>query len=127
MFFNPVGNTKMANGVVRADGTFEMMTLQKKGVMPGDYTVTLVNSTKSIPAPDFAAVPAGSRQPPPGLFEWQAKVRKLLDAPPTEPGWIPKSYADISKSSLRWSVPKDGPKATFEITSAGDDKAGDKK
>ena len=122
--FVPQGNTKMANGVVGADGTFEMMTYQKKGVMPGDYKVTMINSTKSIPQPDFAAVPEGSRTPPPGFFEWQAKVAKLLENPPKEPGWIPKSYADISKTPLKWSVPKDGPKATFEISSGNGAKAG---
>jgi len=125
--FVPLGNTKMANGVVGADGTFEMMTYQKKGVMPGDYKVTMINSTKSIPQPDFAAVPAGSQQVPPGWFEWQAKVTKLLENPPKEPGWIPKSYSDISKTPLKWSVPKDGPKATFEISSGNSDKAGDAK
>ena len=124
MVFVPQGNTKMANGVVGADGTFEMMTYQKKGVMPGDYKVTMINSTKSIPQPDFAAVPAGSQTPPPGWFEWQAKVTKLLENPPKEPGWIPKSYADISKTPLKWSVPKDGPNATFEISSGNVAKAG---
>jgi len=123
--FVPQGNTKMANGVVGADGTFEMMTYQKKGVMPGDYKVTMINSTKSIPQPDFAAVPEGSRTPPPGFFEWQAKVTKLLENPPKEPGWIPKSYSDISQTPLKWSVPKDGPKATFEISSGNGAKAGD--
>jgi hypothetical protein len=123
--FVPQGNTKMANGVVGADGTFEMMTYQKKGVMPGDYKVTMLNSTKSIPTPEFAAVPAGSQTPPPGFFEWQAKVTKLLENPPKEPGWIPKSYSDISKTPLKWSVPKDGPKAMFEISSGNGDKAGD--
>ena len=115
--FHPQGNTKIANGVVGADGSFEMMTYQKKGVMPGDYKVTLINSTKSIPTPDFDAVPAGSQQPPPGWFEWQNKVNQLLENPPKEPGWIPKSYADIGKTTLKWSVPKDGPKASFEISS----------
>ncbi len=123
--FVPQGNTKMANGVVGADGTFEMMTYQDKGVMPGDYKVTMINSTKSIPQPNFAAVPEGSRTPPPGFFEWQAKVTKLLENPPKEPGWIPKSYSDISQTPLKWSVPKDGSKATFEISSGNGDKAGD--
>ena len=123
--FVPLGNTKMANGVVGADGTFEMMTYQAKGVMPGDYKVTMINSTKSIPPPEFAAVPEGSRTPPPGFFEWQAKVTKLLENPPKEPGWIPKSYSDISQTPLKWSVPKDGPKATFEISSGNGDKADD--
>jgi hypothetical protein len=123
--FVPLGNTKMANGVVGADGAFEMMTYQKKGVMPGDYKVTMINSTKSIPQPEFSAVPAGSQQVPPGWFEWQAKVTKLLENPPKEPGWIPKSYSDISKTPLKWSVPKDGPKATFEISSGNVAKAGD--
>ncbi len=125
--FVPQGNTKMANGVVGADGTFEMMTYQKKGVMPGDYKVTMINSTQSIPQPEFAAVPEGSRTPPPGFFEWQAKVTKLLENPPKEPGWIPKSYADISQTPLKWSVPKDGPRATFEISSGNGDKAGEAK
>ena len=125
--FVPQGNTKMANGVVGADGTVEMMTYQKKGVMPGDYKVTMINSTKSIPQPEFAAVPAGSQTPPPGFFEWQAKVTKLLENPPKEPGWIPKSYSDISQTPLKWSVPKDGPKATFEISSGNVAKAGDAK
>jgi hypothetical protein len=117
----------MANGVVGADGTFEMMTYQKKGVMPGDYKVTMINSTKSIPQPEFAAVPEGSRTPPPGWFEWQAKVTKLLENPPKEPGWIPKSYSEPGKTPLKWSVPKDGPKATFEISSGNGTTAGDAK
>jgi len=123
--FVPQGNTKMANGVVGADGTFEMMTYQKKGVMPGDYKVTMINSTKSIPQPEFAAVPEGSRTPPPGWFEWQAQVTKLLENPPKEPGWIPKSYSEPGKTPLKWSVPKDGPKATFEISSGNGTKASD--
>jgi hypothetical protein len=125
--FVPLGNTKMANGVVGADGTFEMMTYQKKGVMPGDYKVTMINSTKSIPQPEFAAVPEGSRTPPPGWFEWQAKVTSLLENPPKEPGWIPKSYSEPGKTPLKWSVPKDGPKATFEISSGNGTTASDTK
>jgi hypothetical protein len=125
--FVPQGNTKMANGVVGADGTFEMMTYQTKGVMPGDYKVTMINSTKSIPMPEFAEVDRGSKAVPPGWFEWEAKVKKLLENPPKEPGWIPKSYSDISKTPLKWSVPKDGPKATFEISSGNGDKAGEAK
>jgi len=124
VIFMPQGNTKMANAVVTADGTFDMMTFQKKGVMPGDYKVVLLNSTKSIPTPEFAPVPPGSNQPPPGWFEWQAKVNKLLESPPKEPGWIPKSYAEINKTPLTWSVPKNGPKATFEISYADGNKAG---
>ena len=125
--FVPQGNTKMANGMVGADGTFEMMTYQQKGVMPGDYKVTMINSTKSIPQPEFAAVPAGSQTPPPGWFEWQAKVNKLLENPPKEPGWIPKSYSEPGKTPLKWSVPKDGPNARFEISSGNGTKAGDAK
>jgi hypothetical protein len=123
--FFPQGNTKMANGVVGADGTFEMMTYQQKGVMPGDYKVTMLNSTKSIPMPESASVPEGSRTPPPEWFEWQTKVTNLLENPPKEPGWIPKSYSEPSQTPLKWSVPKDGPTARFEISSGNGDKARD--
>ena len=124
VIFMPQGNTKMATAVVTADGTFDMMTFQKKGVMPGDYKVTLLNSTKSIPTPDFSAIEPGARLAPPGFLEWQAKVNKLLESPPKEPGWIPRMYADQDKTPLRWSVPKNGPKATFEVSYDDGNKAG---
>lgn len=115
--FHPLGNSRQAFGTVGPDGAFEIRCFEKKGVMPGDYKVTLINSTKSIPTPDFAAVPPGSNQPPPGFFEWQAKVEKLLNDPPKEPGWIPVSYASLEQSPLKFSVPKDGPLAKFEVES----------
>ena len=123
VLFVPLGNTRQADAVVGAEGSFEMKTFQKKGVMPGDYKVTLLNSTNSIPRPDFDAVPAGSNQIPPGFFEWDAKVKKLLESPPKEPGWIPRMYADQNNTPLRWSVPKDGAKATFEVSHTDGDKA----
>jgi hypothetical protein len=115
--FHPLGNSRQAFGTVGPDGTFEIRCFEKKGVMPGDYKVTLINSTKSIPTPDFAAVSPGSNQPPPGFFEWQAKVEKLLNDPPKEPGWIPVSYASLENTPLKFSVPKDGPVAKFDVES----------
>ena len=123
VLFLPEGDTRQAEGVVAADGAFEMKTFQNKGVMPGNYKVTLLNSTKSIPMPDFSAIEPGARLAPPGFLEWEAKVKKLLESPPKEPGWIPRMYAEQSKTPLRWSVPKDGAKATFEVSHADGDKA----
>jgi hypothetical protein len=123
VLFLPEGDTRQAEGVVTADGGFEMKTFQKKGVMPGNYKVTLLNSTKSIPMPDFSAIEPGARLAPPGFLEWEAKVKKLLESPPKEPGWIPRMYAEQSKTPLRWSVPKDGAKATFEVSHTDGDKA----
>jgi len=114
VLFVPQGNMRQADGTVGADGTFVMKTFEKKGVMPGDYKVTLVNSTKSIARPD-TEVDIASGKPPADVFKYMAEVQKLLDSPPVGPGWIPKSYADMSKTPLRVSVPKDGPTVKFEV------------
>lgn len=117
VIFHPTGNTRMAQGVVGADGAFEMQTFQERGVMPGDYVVTLQNSTASLPMPKVSEGKEGSNQPSAEWFEWQRKVESLLANPPRQPGWIPKSYAELDKTPLRWSVSKDGPDATFEVRS----------
>jgi hypothetical protein len=117
VIFHPTGNTRMAQGLVGADGSFQMKTFQEKGVMPGDYVVTLQNSTASIPMPEVSEGKEGSNQPSPEWFAWQRKVESLLANPPRQPGWIPKSYAELDKTPLRWSVPKDGLQATFEVQS----------
>jgi hypothetical protein len=117
VIFHPTGNTRMAQGLVGADGSFEMQTFQERGVMPGDYVVTLQNSTASLPMPKVSEGKEGSNQPSAEWFEWQRKVETLLANPPRKPGWIPKSYAELDKTPLRWSVPKDGPYVTFEVRS----------
>lgn len=114
VLFLPLGHTRVANGTVAADGAFSMQTDQKRGVMPGDYVVTLVNSTASIPRPD-TPVDESSGRPPQDVAGWMAAVAKLLENPPVGPGWIPKSYADMAQSPLRVSVPKDGPSVKFEV------------
>lgn len=117
VIFHPTGNTRMAQGLVGADGSFQMKTFQEKGVMPGDYVVTLQNSTASIPIPEVSEGKEGSNQPSPEWFAWQRKVESLLANPPRQHGWIPKSYAELEKTPLRWTVPNDGPHATFEVQS----------
>ena len=125
VLFMPLGHTRMANGLVAAGGEFAMQTDQKRGVMPGDYVVTLVNSTASIPRPN-TPIDESKGRPPKDFFAYSAEVQKLLDNPPIGPEWIPKSYADMAKSPLRVSVPKDGSSVKFEVPSNTGDAKGDK-
>ena len=118
VFFSPTGNTRPADGWVAADGTFTLKTMNKPGAMPGDYAVTFTNSTESIPKPtsdpNFTPV---NGDPPKDWFAHLAAVTKFLENPPIGPGWIPKSYADHSKTPLKHTVARGGNKATFEIES----------
>jgi hypothetical protein len=114
VLFLPQGNSRVANGTVATDGSFVMETDQTRGVMPGEYVVTLINSTASIPRPD-TPVDESTGAPPRDFLGYAAAVQKLLDNPPTGPGWIPKSYADMGKSPLRARVPEDGRSLTFEV------------
>jgi hypothetical protein len=114
VLFLPEGNARVATGSVAADGSFAMQTDQKAGVMPGDYIVTLVNSTESIPRPG-TPVDESTGSAPRDFFTYSAAVQKLLDKPPTGAGWIPKSYADMQQSPLRVKVPQDGTPLTFDV------------
>jgi hypothetical protein len=116
VMFSPLGNTRPASGVVGADGTFKLMTMNNPGVMPGDYKVILINSFSSIPKPTSEMKPVNG-DPPRDWFAYQAAVEKFLAKPPIGPGWIPKSYANVAETPLRWNVPKDGVKAKFEVKS----------
>ena len=123
VMFAPVGKSRVAEGVVGADGSFAMKTFSKPGVMAGDYRVILTNSTDSIPRPDAPAptehvegVSGGVM--PASWDEYNRLVQKFFENPPKGPGWIPKSYSEVGKTPLKWSVPKDGAKATFEVTSS---------
>ena len=124
VLFAPLGKSRVAEGVVNADGTFAMKTFSKLGVMAGDYRVILTNSTDSVPKPD-APAPAteyvegvSGGVMPTSWDEYNRLVQKFLENPPKGPGWIPKSYAEVGKTPLKWSVPKDGPRATFEVSSS---------
>lgn len=126
VMFLPQGDTWMASGMVGSDGLCVMSTRDKRGVMRGDYVVTLVNSTRSIPRPD-TVVDTASGKPPTDVFKYMAEVQKLLDNPPVGPEWIPKSYADMAKSPLRVNVPKDGSNVKFEVPSNTGDNTRSKK
>jgi len=120
VLFTPQGNTRMAAGAVGANGGFTMKTMVSPGVMRGEYKVVLINSTASIPPPESAPATGASgvgTAPPIGWDAYVNSVQKFLDNPPKGKGWIPKFYAEVGKTPLVWSVPKDGSKATFEISS----------
>jgi hypothetical protein len=124
VMFLPQGDTWVANGTVGSDGLCVMSTRDKRGVMRGEYVVTLVNSKRSIPLPN-TPIDESKGRPPKDFFAYSAAVQKLLDNPPIGPEWIPKSYADMAKSPLRVSVPKDGSNVKFEVPSnTGDSKPG---
>ena len=124
VLFMPQGNMRQGDATVGANGTFVMQTFGKKGVMPGEYKVALINSTKSIARPDTAVDTSTGTRPPADVGKYMAEVQKLLDNPPVGPGWIPKLYADMAQTPLRVSVPKDGSNVKFEVPSnTGDDKA----
>jgi len=120
VLFTPQGNTRMAAGAVGANGGFTMKTMVSPGVMRGEYKVVLINSTASIPPPESAPATGASgvgTAPPIGWDAYVNSVQKFLGNPPKGKGWIPKFYAEVGKTPLVWSVPKDGSKATFEISS----------
>jgi hypothetical protein len=127
VLFMPQGNMRQGDATVGANGTFVMQTFGKKGVMPGEYKVTLINSTKSIPRPDTPVDTSTGAHPPADVFKYMAEVQKLLDNPPVGPGWIPKLYADMARTPLRVNVPKDGSNVKFEVPSNSGDDKGDKK
>jgi len=119
VFFSPLGDTRPAEGIVTgADGQFMMRSMTHTGVMPGDYRVCLINSTESIPkptsAPDFVPV---NGDPPRDWFAHLAAVTKFLESPPVGPGWIPKDYADHTKSPLTYSVSRGKNSPQFEVQS----------
>ena len=125
VLFMPQGNMRQGDATVGANGTFVMQTFGKKGVMPGEYKVALINSTKSIPRPDTPVDTSTGTHPPADVFKYMAEVQKLLDNPPVGPGWIPKLYADMAQTPLRINVPKDGSSVKFEVPSnTGDKRAG---
>lgn len=119
VFFSPLGDTRPAEGaVVGSDGRFTMRTMNKPGVMPGDYSVCLINSTNSIPKPttdpDFVPV---NGDPPRDWFAHLAAVNKFLENPPVGPGWIPKAYANHAETPLRFSVQAGRNEPVFEVQS----------
>lgn len=119
VFFSPLGDTRPAEGaVVGSDGRFTMRTMNKPGVMPGDYSVCLINSTNSIPKPttdpDFVPV---NGDPPRDWFAHLAAVNKFLENPPVGPGWIPKAYANHTETPLRFSVQVGRNEPVFEVQS----------
>ena len=116
VFFSPKGNTRPADGWVTADGLFSLKTMNKPGAMPGDYAVTFINSTESIPKPGTEFTPING-DPPKDWFAHLEAVKKFLENPPIGPGWIPKIYADHSKTPLKYTVTGGSNKATFEIES----------
>jgi hypothetical protein len=116
VFFSPKGNTRPADGWVAADGTFSLKTMNKPGAMPGDYAVTFTNSTESIPKPGTELTPVNG-DPPKDWMAHLALVTKFLENPPIGPGWIPKVYAEHSKTPLTYTVTRGANKATFDIES----------
>ena len=113
--FTPMGDTKPANGTVDASGRFSLKSGQRRGVMPGDYRVLLINSTASIPQPDTPIEP-GVNVPPPEWIAYDRKLTAFLQRPPQGEGWIPVVYGTLSESPLRYRVPDDGTVARFEIS-----------
>lgn len=123
VLFAPLGKSRVAEGVVGADGSFVMKTFSKPGVMVGDYRVVLTNSTDSLPMPndpkptgEYVKGVSGGVMPA-SWDEYNRQVQKFHENPPKGPGWIPKPYGEVGNTPLKWSVPKDGRRATFEVSS----------
>jgi len=116
VIFSALGDTKQADGIVGADGRFELSTRSEPGVMPGRYRVLLLNSTRSIPVPTVE-IPPGVTMPPPEWMAYDRKVAQLLEKPPQGPGWIPVAYASPETSPLTFDVPADGNEALIEVSS----------
>lgn len=119
VFFSPLGDTRPAEGaVVGSEGEFTMRTMNAAGVMPGEYSVCLINSTNSIPKPtsdpDFVPV---NGDPPRDWFAHLAAVNKFLENPPVGPGWIPKAYASHAETPLTVSVQAGRNQPVFEVQS----------
>jgi hypothetical protein len=119
VFFSPLGDTRPAEGaVVGADGGFTMRTMNEVGVMPGEYSVCLINSTNSIPKPtsDPNFVPVNG-DPPADWFAHLAAVNKFLENPPVGPGWIPKAYANHAETPLTVTVQAGRNQPVLEVQS----------
>lgn len=93
-------NTRPATAVSQQDGSFSLMTLDAKGVAPGEYTV-VVTKTDS---------PAASAEPP--SMEEAAKSANRPPPPPKD--LLPAKYGDPTKTPFKFTV-KAGQKNHFDL------------
>src|SRR5262245_36469978 len=88
----PDGTGRAATAITTAGGTYDLMTLDSPGAIPGQYTV-LVRKTE---------VPPASTQPV--SMEDALKLNNRPPPPPKE--LLPAKYGDATKSPLKSEVKK---------------------
>jgi hypothetical protein len=98
--FAPEGDTRPATAITVADGSFNLMTLDAEGAMPGRY-VALVRKTE-IP-------------PEPAQGTSMEEALKLNARPPPAPkSLLPAKYGDAQRSPLKFEV-KNGADNRFDL------------
>ena len=98
--FTPRGNSEGLPGIgmTVSDGSYSLMGPQgQKGLMPGEYTVTISRRLN----PDGSPVPADDPTPP---IESKAKES------------LPAIYSDANRSQLSARISADAPTADFKLT-----------
>lgn len=90
--------TRTAFGTTDADGKFRLTTVDRQGVVPGKYKVTV---SKKVPPPDFKPPPAGK-----------------LAMMPTWVEVLPAHYTDPERTPFHVEIPKEGKNdVLIELTS----------
>jgi len=93
-------STRPATAVSQPDGSYSLMTLDAKGVVPGEYMVVVTKTD----APPVTAEPPS--------MEEAAKSANRPPLPPKE--LLPSKYGDPTKTPLKFEV-KPGQKNRFDL------------
>jgi hypothetical protein len=71
--FAPQGAGPAAYGLISSDGEYSIMTGREKGLLPGDYTITVVANEASTPGANPALPPAPGKPITPPWYREQAQ------------------------------------------------------
>jgi hypothetical protein len=88
-----------SNGETKADGTYSLQTAGKSGALPGEYKVA-ISYLVSADGEAQGLAPRSAMSPPPGM----ATAREKL----------PAEYSDLSRTTLKATVPATG-SGTFDF------------
>ena len=87
--------TRPATAISSSDGSYSLMTLDKKGAAPGQYSV-IVTKTE---------MPAESGEPP----SMEEAAKRATRSPPAPKELLPAKYGDATRSPLKAEVKKGQP------------------
>ena len=103
VLFTGTGELRTATAITASDGSYELMTLDAKGAMPGNYAVVV---TKTELPPD-----AGK---PMSMEEAAKSANQPLPQPKQ---LLPVKYGDATKTPLKFEV-KEGQSNVFDLVLA---------